>query len=212
MIKKLKNKIFWIIFISLSILVVSMIAIFTTLNYTNTLRTTTMVMERVTDFENKRPRDKEIRTIEGLYSVVINGTEVVENESENTELEEYAKKIASGNSESGITGKYLYKVMRTPQNTIRVTFMENEKAITQIKMSLIYSIITIVISIIIIYWIAKKVSGTIVKPVDETFEKQKQFISDASHELKTPLAVIEANSDVLENEYGENKWLRIHTK
>ena len=47
----------------------------------------------------------------------------------------------------------------------------------------------------------------IVKPVEETFEKQKQFISDASHELKTPLAVIEANADVLENEIGKNKWI-----
>jgi len=55
--------------------------------------------------------------------------------------------------------------------------------------------------------ISKKVSEIIVKPVEETFEKQKQFISDASHELKTPLAVIEANADVLENEIGNNKWL-----
>ena len=38
-------------------------------------------------------------------------------------------------------------------------------------------------------------------------EKQKQFISDASHELKTPLAVIEANVDVLENKVGKNKWM-----
>lgn len=39
------------------------------------------------------------------------------------------------------------------------------------------------------------------------FEKQKQFISDASHELKTPLAVIEANTDVLEGQVGNNKWI-----
>lgn len=59
-----------------------------------------------------------------------------------------------------------------------------------------------------IYIVSKKVSEIIVNPVNETFEKQKQFISDASHELKTPLAVIEANTDVLENEIGNNKWLK----
>lgn len=53
----------------------------------------------------------------------------------------------------------------------------------------------------------KKISKFIVKPVQDAFEKQKQFISDASHELKTPLAVIEANADVLEEETGKNKWL-----
>lgn len=47
----------------------------------------------------------------------------------------------------------------------------------------------------------------IVKPVEETMEKQKQFISDASHELKTPLAVIEANIDVIEEQAGKSKWL-----
>lgn len=46
-----------------------------------------------------------------------------------------------------------------------------------------------------------------VKPVEETIEKQKQFISDASHELKTPLAVIEANVDVIETQNGKSKWL-----
>ena len=45
------------------------------------------------------------------------------------------------------------------------------------------------------------------KSVEETFNKQIDFISDASHELKTPLAVIQANSDVLEGEIGKNKWL-----
>ena len=46
-----------------------------------------------------------------------------------------------------------------------------------------------------------------VKPVDEAMEKQKQFVWDASHELKTPLAVISANAEVLESETGPSKPL-----
>ncbi|MBQ8080438.1 MAG: HAMP domain-containing histidine kinase [Clostridia bacterium] len=46
------------------------------------------------------------------------------------------------------------------------------------------------------------------RPVDEAFEKQKQFVWDASHELKTPLAVISANAEALESDIGDNEWLR----
>lgn len=84
---------------------------------------------------------------------------------------------------------------------------ENERVDTHVKTTIVISIVASAISLIAIYWVSKKVSGAIVKPVYDTFEKQKQFISDASHELKTPLAVIEANADVLENEVGSNKWL-----
>ena len=47
-----------------------------------------------------------------------------------------------------------------------------------------------------------------VRPVDEAMEKQKQFVWDASHELKTPLAVISANAEVLAGEIGENQSLQ----
>ena len=50
-------------------------------------------------------------------------------------------------------------------------------------------------------------SKKIVRPVEEALVKQNQFISDASHELKTPISVINANIAVLEHEYGENKWM-----
>lgn len=46
-----------------------------------------------------------------------------------------------------------------------------------------------------------------IKPIKKAFEKQNQFISDASHELKTPLAVIQANSDVLKKEQPSNPWV-----
>ena len=59
------------------------------------------------------------------------------------------------------------------------------------------------LSILLAYLIARQ----IVLPVEKSFEKQKQFISDAGHELKTPLTVIGANADLLESEIGDNKWL-----
>ena len=61
--------------------------------------------------------------------------------------------------------------------------------------------------IIVSFIISLLLSKWIVKPVKESFEKQKRFISDASHELKTPLTIISANADVLEEDIGENKWL-----
>ena len=59
----------------------------------------------------------------------------------------------------------------------------------------------------IIIIISTKITSWIIKPVIETFNKQKQFITDASHELKTPVAVIMANAEALENEPEETKWL-----
>ena len=46
-----------------------------------------------------------------------------------------------------------------------------------------------------------------VKPVAESYERQKQFGTDANHELKTPLTLIRANLDILESETGPNEWL-----
>ncbi len=50
-------------------------------------------------------------------------------------------------------------------------------------------------------------SRRIVKPLAESYEKQKQFITDAGHELKTPMTIISADADLAEMECGENQWL-----
>lgn len=50
-------------------------------------------------------------------------------------------------------------------------------------------------------------SGWIVRPVQRNFERQRQFVSDAGHELKTPLTIVSANVDVLSEEIGESPWM-----
>ena len=70
--------------------------------------------------------------------------------------------------------------------------------------SIIFSVIILVIVGAVIFII----SGRVVKPVAEAYEKQKRFISDAGHEIKTPLAIISADADVLMMDAGEdNEWI-----
>ena len=110
-------------------------------------------------------------------------------------------------AEEGYVGKYIYKIRKLGNNGKEITIMENEEAINRFKKTVIVAVAIGFWSIIGISIIAKKIAQTIVKPVEASFEKQKQFVSDASNELKTPLAVIEANSDVLQDKVGENKWI-----
>jgi len=64
------------------------------------------------------------------------------------------------------------------------------------------SLIYLGLSIIVVL-----VSFSIFRPIKDVFNKQKQFISNASHELKTPLAIISANAEVLKSQNGNNSFI-----
>lgn len=217
MIKKLSKRIFFIIMTALSIVILGIIVLFTFFNYTNTIRTSTFMLDRFINFEPKNSIGERANTdnkmssdvnFDGVYIFKIEDSKVFEisDKTDDEKIKQYAIKINNGKNESGIIGNYIYKT-RKIKGSNTVILMENKTVVMQIKKIIIFSIIGCIISLIIIYGIAKKLSTVIVKPIQETFEKQKQFISDASHELKTPLAVIEANADVLEGNIGNNKWL-----
>lgn len=62
-------------------------------------------------------------------------------------------------------------------------------------------------AIVVIFFISLYLSGKIVQPIEQSYQKQKQFISDAGHELKTPVSVVGTNAELLAREIGENQWL-----
>ena len=89
-----------------------------------------------------------------------------------------------------------------------LTILDNSDVRTALLRSLRNSLIIFVGAELMVLLLAQILTGWIARPVKESFEKQKQFIADASHELKTPLSVITASSEALEAEPGEKKWLR----
>lgn len=99
---------------------------------------------------------------------------------------------------------YSYLFTRDNSSLIIIDNTNNKEQLIQ---SLKTSILIFVVLEIIIIIVSNRFTNWIIKPVIESFNKQKQFIADASHELKTPLAVIIASSEALENEPNEKKWL-----
>lgn len=211
MIEKLRNKIFLIIVISLTIVVLGTLVLFGVLNYINTVDSAVATIGRINNEairENFANLEFESE-INGLYYVLIENSKmyIMSDNLYDNNISKYAWEIKNGVKEKGIIDKYVYKLVPINENTSIIIFLESESVVSHVKKTLYFSAIVFILSEIAICFMAKKISNVIVKPVCETFEKQKQFISDASHELKTPLAVIEANTDVLKEKTGNNKWI-----
>ena len=229
MINKLQKRILWVIQISLTLIILGVVAIYVNLSYKNTISSSTMFMDRIEVRDEGRPENRpedmpdakpeenpkelddpsmDINTVDGVYKISYSESNIKRQSSNVTnEIIDIANKVSNKKSEEGFIGKYIYKVRKVGNNEKEITIMENESIINSFKKTIILTIVVGVLGIIAVYIIARKISNSIVKPVEETFEKQKQFISDASHELKTSLAVIEANADVLSDKVGESKWI-----
>lgn len=102
-----------------------------------------------------------------------------------------------------------YKVVETEKGETLMVATDRaiEKQINRFAILRIYLILAFtILFLLLIIWI---LSYNVTKPIEEILIKQKQFISDASHELKTPIAIISANADAMKSETGDkdNEWL-----
>ena len=134
---------------------------------------------------------------------VDNGEKEVYSEEE---LIGIAKEILAGNTVSGRIGALTYIVDHRPEYTL-VALMDNTVSEGSLN-TLLHNVLIIgSAAILVMFFISLVLSGRIIRPLEENDQKQKRFISDASHELKTPVAVISANAELLSREIGENEWL-----
>ncbi len=125
----------------------------------------------------------------------------------NASLQELAEKIRNQEKKNGVYDQWVFHC-ETADHVTLVVMMDNTILQENVKTLFQYTLLFGSVAIGLMFIIAVFLAGRIVRPLELNFKKQKQYLSDAGHELKTPLAVILTNLDILEREVGENRWIQ----
>lgn len=163
---------------------------------------------------SEKPNETPVFRLSTFYSVALddNGNVLkIENSGElynDSELSLKAKEILAEENRKteGKDGGLVYVVSDKGSYTL-VAFKDvtvfNDVIKIFVKIAVTFGCATLLVLCVVSFFVAR----SIVKPLEDSYKKQKQFVSDAGHELKTPLSAINVNADMLAREIGDNKWL-----
>ena len=122
------------------------------------------------------------------------------------QIETYVQQAGKKAAQRGWMEDYRYKIVRTDKGAI-IVFVNGSMYNNMASRLLFTALLVLLASGVLILSLTIIVSKWAVRPVAESYEKQRQFITDANHELKTPLTLILSNLDIVEAEVGKNEWL-----
>ena len=123
-----------------------------------------------------------------------------------SEAVEYASNILSTDSRCGYSGDYRYAVNYTGMD-IYVVFLNSANELQLIRYVLLISCVVAAVTFLLIFGLVIVLSKRAILPFVRNLEIQKQFITDAGHEIKTPLTSIATSADVLAVEHEGNEWV-----
>ena len=121
--------------------------------------------------------------------------------------EEYTQTAQQKNKTTGFQGIYRYRVTET-EDGAKYVFLDCRREISNFRTVLVTTISVSLLGLAAVFVLVVIFSRMVFRPVEESIQTQKRFITDASHELKTPLTIIDANIEVMEMESGESQWTK----
>ena len=125
--------------------------------------------------------------------------------------EEEAAELALGldvDQTGGSAGSYRYKIFPRPEGGYRVVFLDSGVRRNAVMRVALLSLLLGCVSWLLMLALVMALSRRAIRPIAENMERQRQFVTDAGHELKTPVAIILANVDAMELRGGESKYSR----
>ena len=230
MFKKLKTKIIFVSSTAIFVFLVLILLTINIINYKTVVNEADRTLEKISrDFDkngNKPPfqdnnpnhMPPEFSPESRFFTIKLDSTNnILEYDTSlftinANEITDYANKVIQLDKEKGFVGDFRFLVIN--KNSVKTIIFLDCSRNLNVYLSFMFASISIaIISLIIIVGMLWILSNSIIKPFALNYEKQKTFITDASHELKTPLTIINTNIDILEMEYGNNEsFSDIHTQ
>ena len=119
----------------------------------------------------------------------------------------FAGHVLEGGKEHGFHESYRY-LMKTSDGETTVIFLNAERELHAIRDLLVNTLLIAAVCLAIVFLLVLLLAKRAVAPYMRNLEMQKQFITNASHELKTPLTAISTSADVLAIEHGDDEWIQ----
>lgn len=120
---------------------------------------------------------------------------------------DYSVQILAQDTQAGFLKDYRYLISQEGTDT-RVIFLDCGASMVAFRSTLFTSLWVAAVGLAAVLFLILLFSRRLVRPLILGYEKQKRFITDAGHEIKTPIAIIQADSEVLALESGENEWIQ----
>lgn len=120
---------------------------------------------------------------------------------------EYALSVWAAGQEHGFLENYRYLQWETADGTL-ILFLDCGRSLGSFRTLILTCTLVSLGGFALVFLLLVLLSGRIVRPFSESYEKQRRFITDAGHELKTPLTIIDADAEILTMDLGENEWVQ----
>ena len=220
MIQKLRKKLILVSMLSLFAVLFLIVSVSTTVSYLQMAQSADSTLNMLARNDGKFPkgrepfkRSPELPFESRFFSVRLtaDGELLAANLERIAAIEQdtavaFAEKILASGKKRGFIGIYRYSVQDTPEGTM-ILFLDCGRSFYNFKNFFITSVLVSILGMTVVLIRIVFVTERNIRPSTESYEKQKRFITDAGHEIKTPLAIINADADVLGMDLGENEWL-----